>query len=66
MPGSDNRLLKRTNTRIKILIIGEIMKVCDGTLDYILLKVSHLLTRPALSFSERKFTLKSIISTSQY
>lgn len=59
MPGSDNRLFKRTNTRIKILIIGEIMKVYDGTLDYILLKVSHLLTRPALSFSGRKFTFKA-------
>lgn len=59
MPGSDNRLFKRTNTRIKILIIGEIMKVYDGTLDYILLKVSHLVTSPALSLSERKFTFKA-------
>lgn len=59
MPGSDNRLLKRTNIRIKILIIGEIMKVYDGTLNYILLKVSHLVTRPALSFSGMKFTFKA-------
>lgn len=60
MPGSDNRLLKRTNTRIKILIIEEIMKVYDGTLNYILLKVSHLVTRPALLFSGRKFTFKAL------
>lgn len=59
MPSSDNRLLKRTNTRIKILIIEEIMKVYDGTLDYILLKVSHLVTRPVLSFSGKKFTSKT-------
>ena len=41
-------LLKRTNTSIKILIIGEIMKVYDGTVDYILLKESYLITIPII------------------
>lgn len=48
MPCNANMLLKRTNTRIKILIIGEIMKVHDGTVDYVLLKVSHLITIPTI------------------
>lgn len=48
MPCNGNMLLKRTNTRIKILIIEEIMKVYDGTVDYILLKVSHLITIPTI------------------
>lgn len=48
MPCNANMLLKRTNTRIKILIIGEIMKVYDGTVDYILLKLSYLITVPII------------------